>query len=146
MRPSTLTLALLSPLLLAACGEAPTPVAEPAPPAGPPPLTGPQFAAQAPTLLGQTVGLAVCSLDPNIDTLGYMECRVRDPAGADVIDAAGRALDIYLPGRELDEAARTFITQKCGRNICLIGVSGRLETPAGTSILVLRETVVTDPR
>lgn len=165
-RNATLFIALAMPFALTACRKAPdaaaVPTTMPAPaestavvvapdvaataPAGAPAggksigaLSGQDFIAHAADLAGTVVTLSKCSLQNTPISSGEYACRVIDEAGNDLKTADGLPVDVFLPGADLDQAAKDFIANSCTETFCTVQLTGKLAVSEATFYLSMTE-------
>jgi hypothetical protein len=109
-------------------------------------LSGPEFVAQRADLDGQEVTIASCSLDTTVGSTGHLACRVTDESGADVKDADGLPVDVFLVAADLSPEAQAYIDSECPDSFCATRVSGTLDFAEGTGFSTISNAVLTSAR
>lgn len=105
-------------------------------------LSGPNFVAQMHDLSGQTVTVALCSLDTTMGSSGEMACRVQDEDGRDVKLPDGLPVDLFFVAADLSPDAMSYIAMNCADNFCATEVTGLLSVAEGTEFASMTDVVL----
>lgn len=110
--------------------------------AAPTGLSGEDFLSQAESLSGSTVTLGRCSLLTTPGSDGTLPCRVLDKGGADLTDADGLPVDIFIKQADLSPQAQAVVDSCSG--FCTVQISGTLDRATdGTGYLGMSDVTVT---
>lgn len=101
-------------------------------------LSGEEFLATAEKLSGTTVTLGRCSLLTTPGSDGTLPCRVLDKDGADIKDATGLPVDIFVKQSALSPDAQAVVAD-CD-TMCTVQITGILDRSAdGTDYLSMTD-------
>jgi hypothetical protein len=110
--------------------------------AAPTGLSGEDFLSQAESLSGSMVTLGRCSLLTTPGSDGTLPCRVLDSGGADLKDADGLPVDIFIKQADLSPQAKAVVDSCSG--FCTVQISGTLDRATdGTGYLGMSDVTVT---